>query len=91
MQGVFDHVHAVLRVHQSTQHTEQQVYVLAMLPGRGLIENVQCAAGLAIRRLGCELGALCLAAGMGGRGSRPTATEAQSVGSTDDVAAFSCW
>src|SRR5882724_4807100 len=37
-----------------------------MQPRRGLVQNVQCASGLALRKFSCELDSLCLATGKGG-------------------------
>src|SRR5438445_3924006 len=37
-----------------------------MQPRRGLVQNVQCASGLPLRKFSCELDSLCLAAGKGG-------------------------
>ena len=49
-------------VHQPVQHLEQQAHVLEMETRRRLIEDVQRAAGIALRQLGGELDALRLAA-----------------------------
>ena len=60
---VLDHEHRVAAVDEPVQHVEQHAHVLEVQAGRRLVEDVERAAGVALRELGRELDALRLAAG----------------------------
>ena len=55
---VLDHEHRVALVHQLAEHVEQFLDVFEMQPGRRLVEDVQRAAGAALRQFSRQLHAL---------------------------------
>src|ERR1700688_2863280 len=75
---VLDHDHGVARIAQAREYRQQQRDVVKVQPGRGFVEYVQSAAGVALGEFMGELDALRLAA----RKRRRTLTQAH-VAQTD--------
>jgi hypothetical protein len=64
---VLDHQHRVSRRHQPVQHVQQLAHVVEVQAGRGLVEQVERLAGVALGELARQLDALGLAARQRGR------------------------
>src|ERR1700722_8288101 len=65
---VLDDDHTVAEVGEAVQNLEQLAHVVEVEAGGGLVEEIEGAAGLALRKLAGELHALGFAAGERGRG-----------------------
>src|SRR5215469_16519937 len=65
---VLDDQHGVAEIDEAVQHVKQLAHVIEMQSRRGLIQNVQRAAGLAFGKLSRQLDALRFAAGKRRRG-----------------------
>ena len=64
---MLDDQHGIPRVHQLLQHLQQFVHVVHMQTCGRLIKDIHGASGGAAGKLCCQLDALCLTAGKGGR------------------------
>ena len=67
---VLDDQDGVAEVGEAVQDVEEFFYVVEVQAGGGLVQNVECAAGLAFGKLFSEFDALGFAAGKRGGGSR---------------------